>query len=552
MLLHAVSVRRGDKWVLRDISWRLRPGERWALLGDNGAGKTQLLKLLCGDVWPTPADRDVARNPEPPRQKPNRAVPSDRGRHYRVGRRAVDLIEAKHRITYVGAELQDKYARYGWNLRVRDLVATGLHRTDLLLLPVTPAQAKRVAATLRLCGLERHASREFLTLSYGQRRLALLARALVQDPDWLLLDEFYNGLDAGYRRRIDTVLVAAMGRGQSWVVTSHRAGDVPRGTGCMLELVEGRVHAVKRIRASDLARLTKRAAEGLRGRPRAGESVQASEPTREWEQAQAQAQARGSPREREPAQPQARESARVRARVQAGQVAPANAPVLVRLSRVDLYVNYRPVLRGVDWQLRSGEHWAVYGANGAGKSSFLKLLYGDLSPAVGGGIERAGFSKGTPIAEWKRLIGYVSPELQSDYAVDVRVSDLVASGRHASIGLVDEATARDRRVAATWLEFFGLRSLAERRPRELSYGQLRRALIARAMAADARILLLDEPLTGLDPTQRAIMKRLLERLMGRLTLVVAVHHAEDLPRGMTHGLRLHNGRAHPVAPYSAT
>ncbi len=72
------------------------------------------------------------------------------------------------------------------------------------------------------------------------------------------------------------------------------------------------------------------------------------------------------------------------------------------------------------------------------------------------------------------------------------------------------------------------------------------------MAADARILLLDEPLTGLDPTQRAIMKRLLERLMRRVTLVVAVHHAEDLPRGMTHGLRLHNRRAHPADSYSAT
>jgi molybdate transport system ATP-binding protein len=117
---------------------------------------------------------------------------------------------------------------------------------------------------------------------------------------------------------------------------------------------------------------------------------------------------------------------------------------------------------------------------------------------------------------------------------------------------VEEATAGDRRVAAHWLRFFGLLSVAERRPRELSYGQLRRALIARAMAADTRILLLDEPLTGLDPAQRAIMKRLLERLMKRLTLIIAVHHAEDLPRGMTHGLRLHNRRAHAVDAYSAT
>jgi molybdate transport system ATP-binding protein len=490
MTLHAVSVRRGGRWVLRDISWRLRPGERWALLGDNGAGKTQLLKMLSGDVWPTPAG---ARGPQ------------DAGRRYRVGHERVDLIEAKRRVAYVGAEQLDKYARYGWNLRVRDLVATGLHRTDLLLSPVTATQATRVAATLQVCGLRRHAAREFLSLSYGQKRLALLARALVQAPDWLLLDEFYNGLDGDYRRRIDAVLAAAVRRGQSWVVTAHRAADVPRGTRCLLELAAGRVHAVKRIRASDLKRLTVRAGERLRSRKRV---------------------------------------------TQAGSA--ATRPVLVRLSQVDLYVDYKLVLRDLDWRLRRGEHWAVYGQNGSGKSSFLKLLYGDLSPALGGHIERAGYPAGTPMQDWKRQIGYVSPELQSDYALDVSVLDLVASGRYASIGLADAATAGDIRVARYWLRSFGLLSAAKARPRELSYGQLRRALIARAMAADARILLLDEPLTGLDPAQRAIMKRLLERLMKRLTLIVAVHHPEDLPRGMTHALHLHNRGAHAIDFQSAT
>jgi molybdate transport system ATP-binding protein len=490
--LRAVSVRRGDQWVLRDINWRLGAGERWALLGGNGAGKTQLLKLLCGDIWPTPT-----------------RLASD-GRTFRLGRRVIDLVEAKGRMAYVGGERQDKYARYGWNLRVRDVVATGLHRTDLKLAPVTPAEAKRVRATLRACGLSALAGREFLSLSYGEKRLTLLARALVREPDWLLLDEFYNGLDSRYRQRFDAILEQARGRGQSWVATAHRAMDIPKGTRSLLELKDGRIHRVDRLLRADLDRLARAA----------GEVRPADE-------------ARPAQRERSSA---------------------ARGAVLVKLSDVDLYVEHRRVLSQVSWELRSGEHWSVFGANGAGKSSFLKLLYGDLSPALGGRIERVGFPAGTPISEWKRQVGYVSPELQSLYAVDASISELVASGRHSSIGLNDAPTAEDRKWARYWLKFFKLLTAAEHRPRELSYGQLRRALIARAMAANARILLLDEPFTGLDPAQRAIMKRLLEQLMKRrqLTVIAAVHHAEDLPRGMTHGLYLHKRRAFPSDPYFAT
>jgi molybdate transport system ATP-binding protein len=493
MSLHAVSVRRGGKWVLRDITLRLNAGERWALVGDNGAGKTQLLKLLAADVWPTPTGREK--------------------RLYRIGRREVDLIEAKRRIAYVGAELQDKYTRYEWDLNVRDLIAAGLHGTDLLLWPATAAERTRIAATLRACGLGRLAARTFSSLSYGQKRLALLARALAQTPDWLLLDEFYNGLDSAYRRRIDRILGAARAAGQAWIAVTHRAGDVPRGTQGVIELHEGRLRSIKALRRAAVTRL---AHDGARAWP---------QPTRKRRATRGATATRPLP----------------------------DGPPLLRIDRADLYVDYRPVLLDLCWELRKGQHWAVFGANGSGKTSFLKLLYGDLSPALGGHIERQGFPAGTPIAMWKRQVGYVSPELQADYAVEVTIRDLVASGRHASIGLADPPTARDRRAAARWLSYFRLTSVAGLRPRDLSYGQLRRALIARALTGQARILLLDEPLTGLDPRQRAAMKRMLEPLMRKqLTLIIAVHHAEDLPCGMTHGLRLHKRRAHLTDCYFAT
>jgi molybdate transport system ATP-binding protein len=493
--LHAVGVQRGRKWVLRDLTLEVRPGQRWALLGANGAGKTQLLKLLAGDVWPTPTAAGR--------------------RTYHRGRRQVDLIEAKSRIAYLGAEMQDKYARYGWDLTVSDLIASGLHRTDLLLSPVTPPERRKIEATLRACGLKRLAGRRMSTLSYGQKRLALLARALCPDPDWLLLDELYNGLDASYRRRIDRVLRGVRARGGSWIVAAHRASDVPSGTRGFIELEAGRLLAMRPLRREFASRL--RAAAGAGARARKGAAARAG----------------------------ARQGRAARARHGSSR-----SP-LVKISGADLYVDYKQVLRGVSWELRDGEHWAVYGANGAGKSSFLRLLYGDLSPALGGIVERRGFAQGTPIADWKRSVGFVSPELQSDYAVNVSVRDLVASGPRASIGLAEPTTAAEARVAARWLKFFELSAAAERRPRELSYGQLRRALLARALAAAPRLLLLDEPFTGLDPAQRAFMKRLLERLMRRVTLVIAVHHPEDLPRGVTHALRLEAGRAHAGQVHSA-
>ena len=492
--LHAVSVRRGNKWALRNISVELEGAVHWALVGSNGSGKTQLLKLIAGDVWPTPTGREKLV--------------------YRAGGREIHLDQAKRRIAYLGAELQDKYARYGWNPSVQELLATGLHRTDLKLAPITAAQRRKISATLSACGLAALAERRFSSLSYGQKRIALLARAIGQAPDLLLLDEFYNGLDADYRARIDRMLGAARADGCSWIAAAHRAIDVPPGTRRVIELEAGRLGPVRALRPAELERLRRDAGERAPSARRAPSGTQ-----------------RGRARRLPPA---------------------AERAPLIRLRQVSLYVDYHRVLRQVDWELRSGEHWAVFGANGAGKTSFLKLLYGDLSPALGGSIERTGHPRGTPIAEWKRHIGYVSPELQSDYAVSVTVRDLVASGRYASIGLSDAPTAADLRAAGRWLRFFKLASFAERRPRELSYGQMRRALIARALAAQPRILLLDEPLTGLDPRQRAAMKGLLGRLMDdKLTVIVAVHHAEDLPEGMTHALRLSGGRARAEDCHSA-
>jgi molybdate transport system ATP-binding protein len=215
---------------------------------------------------------------------------------------------------------------------------------------------------------------------------------------------------------------------------------------------------------------------------------------------------------------------------------------LITLSNIELFRDYRPVLKRFDWTINRGEHWAIMGANGSGKSSLLMMLYGDLHPALGGGIVRAGHAKGTPIAKWKKRVGWVSPELQADHFHAGTLENVVASGRYSSVGLNDAITASDRNIARAGLALVGLDGFQQRGVREVSYGQLRLALLARALVNQPELLLLDEPFTGLDAHWRSLMQRALENVIATGTQVVmAVHQKDDLIPSINRQLKIEKG-----------
>jgi molybdate transport system ATP-binding protein len=205
-----------------------------------------------------------------------------------------------------------------------------------------------------------------------------------------------------------------------------------------------------------------------------------------------------------------------------------------------VFRDYRPVFEHLDWTLERGEHWAVSGANGSGKSTLIALLYGDLSAAHGGLLRRDGLAQGQSIELWKQRVGLVSPELQATYAAtSCTLRDLIVSGEHASIGLNRPATRAEQIRALRMARKFDLHELAERGPRELSYGQLRIALFARAFMRPRELLLLDEPFDGLDAHARAGVESHLQTLVAAGTqVVIATHHREDVPAYVTRELDL--------------
>jgi len=209
-----------------------------------------------------------------------------------------------------------------------------------------------------------------------------------------------------------------------------------------------------------------------------------------------------------------------------------------------VHVDDAHVLKAVDLQVASGDCWVIHGHNGSGKTTLLRTIYGDHGVAAGGTIERDGIIPGVPLEKFKLRTAYVAPHLQTWHVPKMAVLEVVASGRHASIGLNESMTRSDRTHAERALRRFGMLGMRRRTMAELSYGQARRVLFARAWAREPRLALLDEPFAGLDRATRAdLTRRLNEWIAQGGSCVIATHHRDEWPAHTTHVMELAAGRA---------
>lgn len=215
-----VRVRYGDKTVLEGLTWTMRRGERWCIRGPNGSGKSTLLALICGD-HPQAYANDI------------RLFGEARG----SGESIWDL---KRRIGLLSTELQIAYRRQASSLEV---VVSGFHDSIGMYERSSPAEESSARELLRRLGLESLAERDFDSLSGGQQRLLLLARAMVKGPELLVLDEPCQGLDPANRARILALIdriAAGAGAGADLIYVSHHRDELPRCLTHLLELPEGR------------------------------------------------------------------------------------------------------------------------------------------------------------------------------------------------------------------------------------------------------------------------------------------------------------------------
>ena len=230
-------------------------------------------------------------------------------------------------------------------------------------------------------------------------------------------------------------------------------------------------------------------------------------------------------------------------------------PPVLSVERLRIRRGDTEILRDVSWRVERGQHWAMLGANGSGKTSLLSALTGYLTP-TDGEITLLGRRFGH--ADWRELrkhVGLVSSSVRQMMAEDEPALETVVSGKYAMIDFWGHATLADRARAARLLRQVECGYLAERPWRVLSQGERQRVLIGRALMARPRLLILDEPCAGLDPAAREHFLQFLQRLGGGKTaptLVLVTHHVEEIMPVFSHLLALKQGRVLAAGEKAAT
>lgn len=217
---------------------------------------------------------------------------------------------------------------------------------------------------------------------------------------------------------------------------------------------------------------------------------------------------------------------------------------MINLSHVTVTKSKKDILKNINWQVETGEHWSILGLNGSGKTTLLNIINGYLHPTIGQ-VEVLGeiFGK-TYLPNLRKQIGLISTSIQQQIQDFESVLSIVLSGKFASIGLWEAVEKVDVEIAQNYMKLLKCDELQEREYGTLSQGERQRVLIARALMANPKLLIFDEPCNGLDIITREELLKIIDNLSKTQkcpTLIYVTHHVEEILPCFTHTLLLKKG-----------
>ena len=490
--LENVTLRVRDTFLLPNTNWQIDRGQHWAILGPNGAGKTSLVKALTGDV---PVVRGTISSP-PELTQASRAGYVSFEQHQHL----IEREERRDESRYFSGDLYGITTVY--EILLESCAAPGCSTIDV----------EQIAAELKIQSL---LEREIRVLSTGEIRKVQIARILINAPEILILDEPFDGLDQSSRIDLMQIIDDLMDDSRTVILVTHRQREILPNITHVLALGDGKIIF-----------------NGKRQEILAPPRMELLYPSAFKGSFTIPAKEKGHRR----------------------QSADAGSEILVSMKNVRIKYEDTTVLDNVSWTIRSGENWVVLGPNGCGKTTLLNLITGDNPQAYANEIYLFGKRRGSGESIWdiKRRTGMISSELQIRYRKPLTAFEVVVSGFFDSVGLYRDYTPEQKETAEQWMEVLGIADQSDRIFNQLSYGEQRMQLLARAMVKVPQILILDEPCQGLDPTNR---QRILDAIevIGRQSatnIIYVTHYPQEIPSCMTHLLQFEIAKTGRYRPES--
>jgi molybdate transport system ATP-binding protein len=504
LALDRVTIRDSGRTAFSRTCWTWRPGEQWGVLGPNGSGKSLLALALYGQTPPLRGEIHYHFEPAAGDVSPEQSIAllsPQIQRELVTGE--VSFYQSRWHSGI--AEGRDTVARFLSQASVENInpFEVGGRRGD----PRRFQENRRRYS--RWLGVGPLLRRKLISLSNGEQRKVLLVHTLLRSPRLLILDDPFGGLDAATRARLKTVIHRLMRAGLPVLVITQRPDELPSLTTHLLLVHNRRI----------IAQGTKPAVlqHPLVRKLRSGSSPGAAKRHEDGSSSK-------SPVSQNPSAP------------------------LIEFNHITVRLGHRRILDNVNWTMGRGENWALLGPNGSGKTTLLSLIQGDNPQAYALDLRLFGVKSETTRTLWhlRRQIGWLSPELHLHYPPGWPCLDVVCSGFFNTVGLFEPCTSRQRAAARDWLRRFGLARRAKDFFGELSLGDQRLVLLARAVVKKTKLLVLDEPGQGLDAAHRHLMLTTVDKVIRqtRAGLIFVTHHTGEMPACITHVLQLKAGRIH--------
>ena len=496
------GVSKMPKWrMATPVNFTTADGEHIAVVGPNGGGKSMFIDMIVGRH---PLFPDMARYDFSPSRK---QLVSD------------NIKYITFRDTYGGDNDRTYFLQQRWNQMEIDAetptAGQKLEEAFLMAGEDTPERRRLQQHIYQLFCMEHLLDKYIILLSSGELRKFKLASTLFSAPRVLVMDNPFIGLDEETREQLKHLLGDLSRQQMSYSDTDKQIPLSQQPLQIILVLSKSDdipdfiTHVVEVRDMTVMPKVTRE--HYINNRPSFPKSVLSKE-----------------------------KEARIAALPDAGRAYPSEEVVSMR--KVSIQYGSRTILHELDWVVRKGERWALSGQNGAGKSTLLSLVCADNPQSYACDIALFGQDRGHGESIWdiKKHIGYVSPEMHRSYQRNLPAIRVVASGLKDSVGLYVKPSDKDYDICRFWMDIFGLSGKEEASFLELSSGEQRLALLARAFVKDPELLILDEPLHGLDNVNRQLVKDVIEAFCKRKdkTLIMVTHYKEEWPPCINHSLVL--------------